>query len=126
MVSFVKDAKICLVTKALLVGIGEVPEQQQEDGSYSPVCYASRKLSNVEKRHSQFEREALAVRWAYQNFCLHLYGIEFELRTYHKPLVTVLGVKSTRPLAVIEIWLLYREQFRYLVTLRGKKTLRMP
>ena len=69
MVSFVKDAKIRLVTKALLVGIGEVPEQQQEDGSYSPVCYASRKLSNVEKRHSQFEREALAVRWAYQKFC---------------------------------------------------------
>ena len=64
MVSFVKDAKIRLVTKALLVGIGEVPEQQQEDGSYSPVCYASRKLSNVEQRHSQFEREALAVRWA--------------------------------------------------------------
>ena len=52
MVSFVKDAKIRLVTKALLVGIGEVPEQQQEDGSYSPVCYASRKLSSVEKRHS--------------------------------------------------------------------------
>ena len=62
MVSFVKDAKICLVTKALLVGIGEVPEQQQEDGSYSPVCYASRKLSNVEKRHSQFERDRPLVR----------------------------------------------------------------
>ena len=126
MVSFVKDAKIHLVTKALLVGIGEVPEQQQEDGSYSPVCYASRKLSNVEQRHSQFEREALAVRWVYQKFCLHLYGIEFELRTDHKSLVSVLGVKSTRPLAGIEIWLLYREQFRYLVTLMKKKTLRMP
>ena len=112
MVSFVKDAKIRLVTKALLVGIGEVPEQQQqEDGSYSPVCYASRKLSNVEKRHSQFEREALAVRWAYQKFCLHLYGIEFELGTDHRPLVTVLGVKSTRPLAGIEIRLLYASNF---------------
>ena len=111
MVSFVKDAKIRLVTEALLVGIGEVPEQQQEDGSYSPVCYASRKLSNVEKRHSQFEREALAVRWAYQKFCLHLYGIEFELGTDHRPLVTVLGVKSTRPLAGIEIRLLYASNF---------------
>ena len=85
MVSFVKDAKICLVTKALLVGIGEVPEQQQEDGSYSPVCYASRKLSNVEKRHSQFEREALAVRWAYQKFCLHLYLSNFMCIYYMCP-----------------------------------------
>lgn len=76
------------------------------------MCYASRKLSNVEKRHSQFEREALAVRWAYQKFCLHLmYGIEFELRTDHRPLVTVLGVKSTRPLVGIEIWLLYASNF---------------
>ena len=62
MFSFVEDAKIRLVTKALLVGIGEVQEQQQEDGSYSPVCYASRKLSNVEKRHSQFERDRPLVR----------------------------------------------------------------
>ena len=64
MVYFAKDAKIRLVTNALLVGIGAVPdlEQQQEDGSYRPVCYASRKLSNVERSYIQFEREALAVR----------------------------------------------------------------
>ena len=64
MVYFAKDAKIRLVTKALLVGIGAVPdlEQQQEDGSYRPVCYPSRKLSNVERSYTQFEREALAVR----------------------------------------------------------------
>ena len=64
MVYFAKDAKIRLVTNALLVGIGAVPdlEKQQEDGSYRPVCYASRKLSNVERSYTQFEREALAVR----------------------------------------------------------------
>ena len=64
MVYFAKDAKIRLVTNALLVGIGAVPdlEQQQEDGSYRPVCYANCKLSNVERSYTQFEREALAVR----------------------------------------------------------------
>ena len=64
MVYFAKDAKIRLVTNALLVGIGAVPdlEKQQEDGSYRPVCYANCKLSNVERSYTQFEREALAVR----------------------------------------------------------------
>ena len=122
MAYFAKDAKTRLVTDASPVGLGAVLEQQQEDGSYRPVYYASRKLSNVEKRYSQFEREALAVRWACQKFYLYLYGMEFELRTDHKPLVTVLGVKSTPPSARIERWLLYLQQFRYVVThISGKE-----
>lgn len=122
MAYFAKDAKTRLVTDASPVGLGAVLEQQQEDGSYRPVYYASRKLSNVEKRYSQFEREALAVRWACQKFYLYLYGIEFELRTDHKPLVTVLGVKSTPPSARIERWSLYLQQFRYVVThISGKE-----
>jgi len=107
MAYFAKDAKPRLVTDASPVGLGAVLEQQQEDGSYRPVYYASRMLSNVEKRYSQFEREALAVRWAFQKFYLYLCGIEFELRTDHKPSVTVLDVKSTPPSARIERWLLY-------------------
>ena len=116
MAYFTKDAKTRLVTDASPVGLGAVLEQQQEDGLYRPVYYASRKLSSVEKRYSQFEREALAVRWACQKFYLYLYGIDFELRTDHKPLLTVLGAKSTPPSARIERWLLYLQQFRYVVT----------
>ena len=95
MAYFAKDAKTCLVTDASPVGLGVVLEQKQKDGSYRPVYYASRKLNDVEKRYSQFEREALAIHWASQKFYLYLYGMEFKLRTDHKPLVTVLGVKST-------------------------------
>ena len=70
MAYFTKDAKTRLVTDASPVGLGAVLEQQQEDGLYRPVYYASRKLNSVEKRYSQFEREALAVRWACQKFYL--------------------------------------------------------
>ena len=70
MAYFAKDAKTRLVTDTSPVGLGAVLEQQQEDGSYRPVYYASRKLSNVEKRYSQFEREALAVPWTCQKFSL--------------------------------------------------------
>ena len=70
----------------------------------------------MEKRYSQFEREVLAVQWACQKFYLYLYGMEFELHTDHKPLLTVMGVKSTPPSVCIERWLLYLQQFRYVVT----------
>ena len=115
MAYFTKDAKIRLVTDAPPVGLGAILEQQQEDGSYRPVYYASRKLSNVEKRYSQFEKEALAVRWACQKLYLFLYGIDFEICTDHKPLITVSSAKSTPPSARIERWLLYLQQFCYVV-----------
>ena len=62
------------------------------------------------------KREALAVRCACEKFYLYLYGIEFEIRTDHKPLVTVLSAKSKPPSAIIERWLLYLQQFQYILT----------
>ena len=110
-----------LTTDASPVGIGAILEQKQEDETYRPIYYASRKLSNVEQRYSQFEREALAVRWACQKFHLYLYGIKFEICKDHNPLVTVLGSQSKAPSARIERWLLYLQQFQYKLThIQGK------
>ena len=49
------------------------------------ISYASRALSDVEKRYSQTEKEALAIVWAVEHFHLFLYGSEFTLITDHKP-----------------------------------------
>ena len=78
MAYFRQGAKTRVTTDASPVGVGGVLEQKQEDGSYRPIYYASRKLSEVERRYSQFEREALAVRWACAKFYLYLYGVKFE------------------------------------------------
>ena len=45
-------------------GIGEVLFQVQDDGERRPVCYASRSLSDTEKRYAVIEKEALATAWA--------------------------------------------------------------
>ena len=111
-----------VTTDASGVGLGAILEQKQADGEYRPVYYASRKLNNKEKRYSQFEREALGVKWACQRFYLFLCGNDFEICTDHKALVTVLGTKSTPPYARIDKWLLYLQQFRYKVTyIPGKR-----
>lgn len=116
-----QDARTRITTDASPVGLGAILEQMQPDGQFRPVYYASRKLSKTEQRYSQFEREALGVKWACEKFFLFLYGTEFEIRTDHKPLITVLGPHSKPPSARIERWLLYLQQFRYKVThIQGK------
>ena len=42
-------------------GIGAVLIQIQENGERRPICYASRSLSETEKRYAVIEKEALAV-----------------------------------------------------------------
>lgn len=120
MAYFRQGAETRLTTDASPVGVGAILEQKQKDGSYRPIYYASRKLSKIEMRYSQFEREALAVRWACEKFYLYLYGISFEVCTDHKPLLIVLGAKSKPPSARIERWLLYLQQFQYKLTHTGQ------
>lgn len=78
----------CLVTDASPVWLGVILEQQQDDGSCRLVYYTSCKLNDVERRYSQFEKEALAVLWACQKLYLYLYGFNFEICTDYKPLIT--------------------------------------
>ena len=63
----------CITTDASPISIGAVLEQKQGEGQYQRAHYARRKLSPAEKRYSQFEREALAVKWGCETFYLYLY-----------------------------------------------------
>lgn len=113
MAFFKQGAETRVITDSSPVGIGAVLQQKQEDGQYRPVHYASRKLTPPESRYSQFEREALAVKWSCKKFFLYIHGNEFEICTDHKPLTTVLGPHSKPPSARIERWMLYMQQFKY-------------
>ena len=82
-----------LITDASPVGLGAVLTQDQI-GEDRVIWNASRSLSEVEKRYSQTEREALGVVWACERFHMYLYGIDFELLTDHKPLEFIYSMKS--------------------------------
>lgn len=87
---------------------------QGEPGEQRIVSYASKSLTDVERRYSQTEREALAVVWACERFHVYLYGIEFELLTDHKPLETIYSIKS-KPSARIERWVLRLQSYNFKV-----------
>ena len=61
---FDKDAKTLIITDASPVGLGAVLVQEQH-GVKRIISYASKSLSDVEKRYSQTEKEALAIVWAF-------------------------------------------------------------
>ncbi|KAE8281698.1 Retrovirus-related Pol polyprotein from transposon 17.6 Protease [Larimichthys crocea] len=75
-------------------GLGAVLLQRQEGADWKPVAYASRALSDTERRYAQIEKEALATTWACERFEEFLIGKEFQVETDHKPLVPLLGSKS--------------------------------
>ena len=81
--------------------------QKQSDGSWRPVAYASRALTNTEVRYAQIEKESLAATWACERFSDYLIGKDFSLETDHKPLVTLLGSKNLDelPARVQRFWM---------------------
>ena len=89
-----------IVADAGLDGLGAVLLQFQE-GERRAVSYASRNLTEVERRYAQTEKEALALVWACERFKLYVYGRDFELETEHKPFECIFRSRS-KPSARIE------------------------
>lgn len=101
---FDKTAHTTVVADASPVGLGAVLLQTQH-GTHKPISYASRSLTDVERRYLQTEKEALALVWACERFNLYLIGRPFDLVTDHKPLETIYSPRS-KPSARIERWVL--------------------
>jgi len=97
-------------------GLGATLEQKNGDQPWRPVCYASRTLSDTEKRYAQIEKEALASTWACEKFKQYLIGQDFTIQTDHKPLVVLLGTKPISDLpARIQRFRMRLMQFCYKV-----------
>lgn len=108
-----------LYADASPVGLGAV--LVQFDGSEPRIIsYASKSLSDTEKRYCQTEKEALALVWSVERFHFYLFGRSFELITDHKALEVIFSPKS-KPCARIERWVLRLQSYRYTVVYRAGK-----
>lgn len=110
---FDPKARTQVIADASPVGLGAVLVQIQQ-GEPRIICFASKSLTDVERRYSQTEKEALALVWACERFYMYLYGIEFDLLTDHKPLQFIYSKKSN-PCARIQRWVLRLQPFQFTV-----------
>ena len=104
------------------VGISAILSQKttgQNDDKV--ISYACRALTQVERRYSQTEKEALSIVWGVEHFHLYLYGKEFTLITDHKPLEVIYGTKKATSSAHIERWVLRLLPYSFKVVYRQER-----
>ena len=80
------DRQFTLQTDASYVGLGAVLTQFDSSGHEHVISYASRSLSDREKKYSATEKEALAVVFATDHFRAYLLGRKFTVVTDHHAL----------------------------------------
>ena len=86
------QGELKLSADASSYGLGAVL-LQKVDSDWKPVAFASRSMTETERRYAQVEKEALAITWACEKFSMYILGKRFQVETDHKPLVPLLGSK---------------------------------
>ncbi|XP_065942084.1 uncharacterized protein [Magallana gigas] len=76
---------VCVSVDASKCGLGAVITQDER-----PIAYASRSLTETEKRYAQIEKEMLAVTFGLERFHQYTYGVNVTVENDHEPLENIL------------------------------------
>lgn len=111
---FKPEDETSVMADASPYALGAVLLQTNDANDTRVVCFASKSLTDTERRYCQTEKEALALVWSVERFQTFLIGREFNLLTDCKAL-TFLFSPTSRPCARIERWVLRLQGFQYKV-----------
>ena len=112
------DRMFTLYTDASDVGLGAVLAQNDDTGVERVVAYASRALSERERRYATTEKEALAIHYATEHFRLYLLGRRFKIVTDHSALKCL---SSIEPKGRLGRWIMDLQEFQFFVEHRAGK-----
>ena len=104
------NSKTVIAADASSFGLGAVIFQQQRNGDWMPIAYASRALT------ATIEKEALAITWACERFNDYVLGMKFHIQTDHKPLLSLLGNRNLDDLpARIQRFRMWMMKYHYTI-----------
>ena len=118
LVHFDKSLPLVLSCDASPYGVGAVLVHTMPNGDERPVAFASRTLTETERKYSQLEKEALAIVFSVRKFHQYIYGRPFELRTDHKPLMYIFDEKKSIPTMAsgrVQRWALMLGAYNYTI-----------
>ena len=121
LVHFNPELSIVLACDASSHGVGAVLSHKMPDGTERPIGFASRTLTETEKRYSQLEKEGLACVFGVTRFHSYLFGHHFTLVTDHKPLTSLFGNRPISPQVSgrIQRWALKLQMYEYTLIFRS-------
>lgn len=109
---FDREDKTKLIVDASPEGLGAVLLQENKEGQNRVISFASKALTDLERKYFQTEREVLAIVWGVEKFSLYLLGTKFVLITDCKALKYLFSPRS-RPCPRIERWVLRIQSYNY-------------
>ena len=87
---------------------------QKTDRHIQPVHFISGTMSETEKRYSQTEKDALAIKWAKERLRIYLLGApRFRIMTTHKPLKPLFNKVKAKVPPRIEKWIMEMQNVDY-------------
>jgi len=110
------DRPLFLENDSSEYGIGSVISQ---DGK--PVAYASRSLSDAERRYAQIEKEMLSVVFGLKKFHHYTYGRDVVVTTDHKPLVAIKAKPLSKAPRRLQQMLLTAQEYTYTLEFKPGK-----
>ena len=122
LVHFDPKLDIVLACDASACGIGAVLSHCMPDGQEKLIGFVSRMLTVAEKNYSQMEKEGLSCVYGIRRFYSYLFGRHFELRTDHKPLLTLFNEQkpiSPQGSSRIQHWALKLAVYHYKIVYRS-------
>ena len=87
---------------------------QKTDKGIQLVHFISRTMTETEKRYSQTEKDALAIKWAKERLRIYLLGApRFRIVTAHKPLIPLFNKVKAKVPPRIEKWIMEMQDVDY-------------
>ncbi|UYV84797.1 K02A2.6-like [Cordylochernes scorpioides] len=112
----------CYIDDILVAGKDfEDHEQKNDRKEECPIDFASRTLTEAEKRFSQLEKKALSITFGVEKFRQYLLGRKFVLVTDNRPLIHIFSPHKPIPICAssrIKRWSLKLAAFNYIVEFR--------
>ena len=88
-----------------------------------PIAYASRTLTDTERRYAQIEKKMLALVYGLEKFHQYTYGRHVEVVTDHKPLVAILSKPLSKAPKRLQSLILRSQKYNFSLSFQPGKSI---